>query len=45
MISDDSGVTCRRSFAGMKMGGNCFGVVADPQATNTLWARDRLVGA
>ena len=38
MISDDNGVTCRRSFAGMKMGGNCFDVVADPQATNALWA-------
>ncbi len=38
LISDDLGVTCRRSYAGMKTGGNCFGVVVDPQATGTLWA-------
>ena len=38
LISDDQGVTCRRCTAGMKMGGNCFGVIVDPQATGTLWA-------
>ncbi len=38
LISDDLGATCRRSVEGMRMGGNCFGVIADPQATGTLWA-------
>ena len=38
LISDDNGATSRRSIEGMKMGGNCFGVIADPQATGTLWA-------
>lgn len=38
LISDDNSATCRRSVEGMKMGGNCFGVVADPQAKGTLWA-------
>ena len=38
LISDDLGATCRRSVAGMRMGGNCFGVLADPQATGTIWA-------
>jgi photosystem II stability/assembly factor-like uncharacterized protein len=38
LISDDLGATCRRSVEGMQMGGNCFGVLVDPQATNTLWA-------
>jgi photosystem II stability/assembly factor-like uncharacterized protein len=38
LISDDLGSTCRRSFVGMKTGGNCFGVLADPQVTGTLWA-------
>ncbi len=38
LISDDHGATFRRSVEGMKMGGNCFGVVVDPKAPNTLWA-------
>jgi len=38
LISDDNGVSLRRSADGMKMGGNCFGVVVDPQAPITLWA-------
>ncbi|HWI56351.1 MAG TPA: hypothetical protein VNZ22_03945, partial [Bacillota bacterium] len=38
LISEDLGRTFRRSFEGMKMGGNCFGVVVDPQAPDTLWA-------
>jgi len=38
LISDDNGATFRRSADGMKMGGNCFGVVVDPKAPTTLWA-------
>lgn len=38
LISDDQGKTFRRSAQGMKTGGNCFGVVVDPQAPDTLWA-------
>ncbi len=38
LISDDMGRTFRRSYEGMKTGQNCFGVVVDPQASNTLWA-------
>lgn len=38
LISDDLGATCRRSAEGMQTGGNCFGVLVDPQATGTLWA-------
>jgi photosystem II stability/assembly factor-like uncharacterized protein len=38
LISDDLGRTFRRCAEGMKSGGNCFGVIVDPEATNTLWA-------
>lgn len=37
-ISDDNGRTFRRAVEGMKMAGNCFGVVVDPKAPNTIWA-------
>jgi photosystem II stability/assembly factor-like uncharacterized protein len=38
LISDDQGKTFRRTVDGMKSGGNCFGVIVDPQAPDTLWA-------
>ncbi|MEI7729806.1 MAG: hypothetical protein WCO56_09550 [Verrucomicrobiota bacterium] len=38
LISNDNGMTFRRSFEGMKMSGNCFGVAVDPQAPETIWA-------
>lgn len=38
LISDDQGRTFRRSQKGMKMGGNCFGVVVDRRQPQTLWA-------
>ncbi len=38
LISDDNGQTFRRSFEGMKGGGNCFTLVVDPQAPDTIWA-------
>jgi photosystem II stability/assembly factor-like uncharacterized protein len=38
LISDDLGQTFRRSAEGMTMGGNCFGVVVDPKAPDTIWS-------
>jgi len=38
LISDDGGKTFRRSYKGMKGEGNCFTVVVDPRAPQTLWA-------
>ncbi len=38
LISDDNGQTFRRSFEGMKAGGNCFTVAVDHKAPNTIWA-------
>ncbi|MBC7326739.1 DUF4434 domain-containing protein [bacterium] len=38
LISDDGGLTFRRSFEGMKGEGNCFAVAIDPKSPNTIWA-------
>jgi photosystem II stability/assembly factor-like uncharacterized protein len=38
LISEDNGRTFRQSHQGMKHQGNCFAVVVDPMAPNTLWA-------
>lgn len=38
LISDDGGLTFRRSFKGMKGEGNCFTVAVDPKSPNIMWA-------
>ncbi len=38
LVTDDRGQTFRRSYGGMTNGGNCFTVLVDPAAPDTLWA-------
>ncbi len=38
LISDDGGLTFKRSGKGMKGEGNCFTVLVDPESNNTIWA-------
>jgi photosystem II stability/assembly factor-like uncharacterized protein len=38
LISDDGGLSFRRSYKGMKGEGNCFTVVVDPKSPETIWA-------
>ncbi len=38
LISEDGGLTFRRSFVGMKGEGNCFTVAIDPKSPDTIWA-------
>jgi photosystem II stability/assembly factor-like uncharacterized protein len=38
LVSEDGGVSYRRSFQGMNHHGNCFTVAVDPQSPSTVWA-------
>ena len=38
LISDDGGLTFKRSGKGMKGEGNCFTVLVDPESNSTIWA-------
>ncbi len=38
LVTEDRGQTFRRSFEGMSHPGNCFTVLVDPGAPDTLWA-------